>query len=160
MLTPGMETANIHLVACYMHTNIFEFLSHLASSVWCTCSVSLHVAAIDLQDTAWRLATGMHQVLEALVCLQSLTLYFAGQQSHNHGQATFVLGNGYCGQLKDLTPQDMCCRIVDLESATCLTSISLRGIDCCTFCELKLPGNVVQLELFCHSLITKHAHGL
>lgn len=82
-----------------------------------------------------------------------------GRQSDNHGQARFVLGD-YSGQLKDLTLQDMCCRTVDLESATCLTSIRLRGIDCCTFCELKLPSSVVQLKFFGHSLITKHAHTL
>lgn len=71
MLTPCMETADIHLFVQHMHANIFGFLSRLASSVWCTCIVTLHVAAYDFQDTALRLATVMDQVLEALVCLQT-----------------------------------------------------------------------------------------
>ena len=138
MLTQGMETANIHLVVRHTHANMFRFLSTLASPVWCTCIVALHVAATDVQHTAFCLATVTNQVLETLACLQSF--HFEGQQCHKHGQARFILGNGYSGQLKDLTLQHMCFRIIDLESATCLTSISLKGVDCCTFCELKLPA--------------------
>ena len=50
MMTPGMETANIHfkLVVRHTHANVLRFLSSLASLMWCTYLEGLHVAATDL----------------------------------------------------------------------------------------------------------------
>lgn len=55
----------------------------------------------------------------------------------------------------------MFCTTLDLESATCLTGISLKGIDSqCMPCELMLPSSVEQLKFFGISLTTVHAQKL
>lgn len=63
---------------------------------------------------------------------------------------------GYFGQLKDLKLEHICCRQLDLKSATCLTSVSLRVIELCSLpCDLVLPSSVKRLEFVGYSLFTK-----
>lgn len=89
----------------------------------------------------------MQQVFKGAVCLQNFELQLYGQADHQfdiYGQARIVLGSGSSGQLKDPKLEDMLCRTLDLEAATCLTGISLTGIDSdCIPGELMLPSSVV-----------------
>lgn len=46
-LTPGMETAKIHLTLENTHHEMFSLLTGLLSPMWCTCIVNLRVHFTD-----------------------------------------------------------------------------------------------------------------
>ena len=157
MLTPGMESANIHWVLQHTFT-CKDTLGVLASltPVWCSCIVGLHVN-VPLRPhmyTALQLATAVNQVLDVCLCLQ--TFRFDGGAPENGGQAKILLGSDYSGQLKDLTLKHICCNKIDLGLATTLTSISLTDMDSRRMsCELVLPSMVERLEFLGNALITR-----
>ena len=163
-LALGMTNASVHLFLYDMHAVLFETLATLSISWWSMHLMDLHVAVMGLmgqRDQAVYLATIVNGVLEALLCLQSFHL-MGGFQSRGRfvdpGPGQIVLGDGYCGQLKDMKLQDLYYHKLDLGAATCLTGISLRNIDHPRMsCELTLPSSVVRLDVIGGSLTIRHA---
>ena len=163
-LVLGMETADIHLVLRPRYANVMGSLASLMSPVWSTHIVDIRVVVTDFQETVLHLAPLVNQVLEALLCLQSLQLA-GGTYDHetkadniDHRQGKVALGDGYSGQLKNLQLQDMYCSSLDLAVATCLTSIRIKTIEMQdVICEINLPSSVVRLEFYGTSLTTRHA---
>ena len=151
-LAQGMETSNIHLLLRDRHASTSGSLASLVSPAWSTCVVDLHVTVTDTQDTAIQIATSVNLVLEALLFLQSFQLVGVSCDEErlydiDHTQGRIVLGDGYSGRLKTLKLQDINCSVLDLEVATCLTSISLKAIEMeGVSCKLILPSSVVCLQ--------------
>lgn len=87
------------------------------------------------------------------------TFDFKGTRADNFdGHGKIALGTGYRGQLKDLKLQALCCKTLDVESATQLTRLSLRHIDgICVCCELLLPSSLVCINFCGNSLVSRHA---
>ena len=158
-LTPGMETASIHLVLHHTCTDndTLGVLVTLLTPVWCSCIVDLRVVPENTY-TALQLATVVNHLLQVCFCLQTLHLVGRGSRSEDRGQAKIVLGDGYCAQLKDLKLEHICCRMIDLGSARALTSISFTGMESQhILCELILPSMVTLLEFFGTALFDSHA---
>ena len=151
-LTSGMELAIIHVLLESMQPGV---LPSLLSPLWCSCIVDLR---IDDVCCSWYGAPDVNQILEACLHLQTPHLVEQGMVKWNDYGVKVALDEGYSGQLKDLKLKIICCSILDLESATCLTSISLINIEaCCMPCDLVLPSSVERLEFIGYSLVTRHA---
>ena len=164
-LAQGMETSNIHLLLRDRHASTRGSLASLSSPAWSTHIVDLPMIPTDTQDTALQIATIVNLVLEALLFLQSFQLVGVSCEKEqlfdiDHTQGIIGLGDGYSGRLKTLKLQDINCSVLDLQVATCLTSISLKAIEMGgVSCKLILPSSVACLQFFgnCCTLTTGHA---
>lgn len=130
-LTLGMEVASIHVILRDVRNNVPVTLASLWSPVWYSCIVDLHVDMCG-HYTPTPLAPVLSQTLET--CLQSLHL--VGEMAGMHFPLCYDLGAGHSGQPKDLKLKHICCRQLDLESALCLTSISLKHIEMYVHCHV------------------------